>query len=149
MNFDHKFQDEETGFQMTPMLDVMFLLLIFFVSTSIFYELEHEIGITVPQASEVKDSERSAHEIIINIRSDGEIVVNRQRYDLDGLEQLLKRISGVFSGQAVTIRGDEAARLGSAIDVLNVCAKAKIWNVSFAALQEDVDSGSSQMPTGS
>jgi len=149
MNFGQKFQDDQTGFQMTPMLDVMFLLLIFFVSTSIFYELEHEIGITVPQASEVRDSERSAHEIIINIRSDGEIVVNRQRYDLDRLEQLLRKISEVFSGQAVIIRGDEAARLGSAIDVLNVCAKARIWNVSFAALKEDVDSGSSPIPAGS
>jgi len=142
MNFGHKFQDEDTAFQMTPMLDVVFLLLIFFISTSIFYELEHEIGITVPEASEAETSDRTAHEIIVNIRSDGGIVVNRQRYDLDALERLLTRISEVFSGQAVIIRGDRAAQFGRAIEVLNVCAKARIWNVSFAALEEDVARGS-------
>ena len=148
MNFGHKFQEEQVGFQITPMLDVVFLLLIFFISTSIFYELEHEIGITVPQASEVKASDRTAHEIIINIREDGQIVVNRQRYDLDGLERLLRRISEVFSGQAVIIRGDRATQLGRAIEVLNVCAKAKIWNVSFAALEEDVARGPSSTSAG-
>jgi len=146
MNFDKNMQEEETGFQITPMLDVVFLLLIFFMSTSIFYELEHEIGITVPQASEAQPSDRTMHEIIINIRSDGEIVVNQRPYDLEGLERVLRRISEVFSGQAVIIRGDRATQLGRAIEVLNVCAKAKIWNVSFAALEEESVRDSSSVP---
>ena len=137
MTFGNMYRDEETEFRMTPMLDVMFLLLIFFISTSIYYELEREIGITVPQAAEATSVDRSAHEIIINIDSDGKLVVNRQPYDIEGLERLLRRISEVFSGQAVIIRGDQATSLGRAIEVLDVCARTKIWNVSFAAIDEE------------
>jgi biopolymer transport protein ExbD len=137
MNFGNMFKEEDSGFLMTPMLDVMFLLLIFFISTSIYYELEREIGITVPQAAEATTIDRSAHEIIINIMSDGQIIVNRQPYDIEKLENLLKRISEVSSGQAVIIRGDRTTDLGRAIEVLDVCARTKIWNVSFAAIEEE------------
>ncbi len=137
MTFGNMYREEDAGFLMTPMLDVMFLLLIFFISTSIYYELEREIGITVPQATEATSVDRSAHEIIINIASDGKLVVNRQPYDIEGLERLLKRISEVFSGQAVIIRGDRATSLGRAIEVLDVCARSKIWNVSFATIDEE------------
>jgi len=131
------YSEEDTGFMMTPMLDVMFLLLIFFISTSIYYEIEREIGITVPQAAEATSIERSAHEIIINITSDGRIVVNQREYDIDELERLLNRISEVFSGQSIIIRGDRTTQFGRAIEVLDACARAKIWNVSFAAIKEE------------
>jgi biopolymer transport protein ExbD len=137
MNFRLEHQEEHVGLPITPMLDVIFLLLIFFMTTSIYAQLEEEIGIVVPTASEAVPPDRTPGEIIINIAEDGTIVVNQRQYDLASLQELLNRIGTMFKGQAVKIRGDKKTQFGRAVEVLNACAKADIWNVSFAALKEE------------
>ena len=134
MNFGPKWDEQELGFQMLPMVDVIFLLLIFFVSTSVFYQLEQELGLEIPVASESKPMERTPGEIIINIREDGSLVVNQREMNIEELRQLLKKIATYFKGQGVIIRGDRRVLLGRAIEVLDACAQADIWNVSFATL---------------
>jgi biopolymer transport protein ExbD len=137
MNFRSRLRQEDEPLPITPMLDVVFLLLIFFMSTSIYYQLETELGITVPTASESQPQERTASEIIINVRKDGSILVNQREYELGGLERLLQRIGETFKGQPVIIRGDQETQFGRTVQVLNACAKADIWNVSFATLTEE------------
>lgn len=134
MNFGPKWEEQEIGFQMIPMVDVIFLLLIFFVSTSIFYQLEQEVGLEIPIASQSKPMERAPGEIIINIREDGSLVVNQRDMNMEELRQLLKQVATYFKGQGVIIRGDKRVFLGRAIEVLDACAQADIWNVSFATL---------------
>jgi biopolymer transport protein ExbD len=136
MNFRREREEEHAGLLFTPMLDVIFLLLIFFMTASIYGQLEEEIGIVVPTASEAVPPDRTPGEIIINITEDGMIVVNQRQYDLASLQELLNRVGTVFKGQAVKIRGDRRTQFGRAVEVLNACAKADIWNVSFAALTE-------------
>ena len=136
MNFRREHEEERAGLPFTPMLDVIFLLLIFFMTTSIYGQLEEEIGIVVPTASEAVPPDRTPGEIIINITEDGMIVVNQKQYDLASLQELLNKVGTVFKGQAVKIRGDRRTQFGRAVEVLNACAKADIWNVSFAALTE-------------
>ena len=136
MNFRREQQEERAGLPFTPMLDVIFLLLIFFMTASIYAQLEEEIGIVVPTASEAVPPDRTPGEIIINIAEDGTIVVNQRQYEMASLQELLNRVGTVFKGQAVKIRGDKRTQFGRAVEVLNACAKADIWNVSFAALQE-------------
>jgi len=137
MNFRLEHQEEHVGLPITPMLDVIFLLLIFFMTTSIYAQLEEEIGIVVPTASEAVPPDRTPGEIIINIAEDGTIVVNQRQYDLASLQELLNRVGTMFKGQAVKIRGDKRTQFGRAVEVLNACATADIWNVSFAALKEE------------
>jgi biopolymer transport protein ExbD len=137
MNFRLEHQEEHVGLPITPMLDVIFLLLIFFMTTSIYAQLEEEIGIVVPTASEALPPDRTPGEIIINIAEDGTVVVNQRQYDLASLQELLDRVGTMFKGQAVKIRGDKRTQFGRAVEVLNACAKADIWNVSFAALKEE------------
>lgn len=136
MNFRQELQEERAGLPFTPMLDVIFLLLIFFMTTSIYSQLEEEIGIVVPTATEAVPPDRTPGEIIINITEDGTIVVNQRQYDLASLQELLDRVGTIFKGQAVKIRGDKRTQFGRAVEVLNACAKADIWNVSFAAFRE-------------
>jgi len=131
----HQF-DDEAGFPMAAMIDIIFLLLIFFVSTSVFYRLEAEMKIVVPSASEAEVSERSTGEIIVNVHEDGTIVVNQREMTLPELTGILKRVSNLYKGQTVIVRGDGAARHQDIMNVLDSCAKADIWNVSFAALKE-------------
>ena len=67
MNFRLEHHEERAGLPITPMLDVIFLLLIFFMTTSIYAQLEEEIGIVVPTATEAVPPDRTPGEIIINI----------------------------------------------------------------------------------
>ncbi len=128
--------DSESTFPMAAMIDIIFLLLIFFVSTSVFYRLEAEMNIVIPTASEADLSERSSGEIIVNVRKDGTLVVNQREMSIPELTGILKRVSDLYKGQAVIVRGDAEARHQDIMNVLDACAKADIWNVSFAALRE-------------
>ena len=76
----------------------------------------------------------SLGEVIINVRADGSLVVNRQELSLDELKTMLTRLSEKFKGQAVIVRGDAEATHRHIMDVLDACAGADIWNVSFAAM---------------
>jgi len=122
---------------MAPLIDIVFLLLIFFMSASIFYQLESEINITVPCANQGTNSSRAAGEIVINIRKDGSIVVNQRELNYDKLNKMLVRISELYKGQAVIIRADKETKHEHVIKVLDSCASSNIWNVSFATMKEE------------
>ncbi len=122
--------------QMAPLIDIVFLLLIFFMSVSIFAQLETEINITVPTANESTDIKRSPGEIIINIRKDGTIIVNQRQLSYEDLERMLRRVAGLYRGQPVIIRADRDTFHKHVIRVLDICAGADIWNVSFATMKE-------------
>ena len=132
----NKVLTERPVLQMAPLIDIIFLLLIFFMAASIFYQLETEIDITVPAAKESKDIRRAPGEIIINIRKDGTVVVNQRTLSDSQLENMLHRISRLYRGQPVIIRADRNTYHKDVIKVLDICAGADIWNVSFATMKE-------------
>ncbi|MFM1921943.1 MAG: hypothetical protein RLZZ303_3577 [Candidatus Hydrogenedentota bacterium] len=131
-----KDQDAEQV-QMAPLIDIVFLTLVFFMVTSVYASRESEIDITLPTADTTVQNARSQGEIFINIRADGSIVVNNQQMELDELQAVLTRVAQYFPGGAVIVRGDAGVDLGRAIAVLDCCRKADIQNVSFAALPDD------------
>ncbi|MGI6454442.1 MAG: ExbD/TolR family protein [bacterium] len=143
MNFLSRVSEEEPIIPMAPMIDIIFLLLIFFITTSVFARLENEISITVPTAETATTPKRNLGELIINLRLDGGIVVNQREITLDQLGILLNRIAKQFPDQSVIIRGDRQTDLENAIEILDLCARTGIWNVSFAALPPEQESTSS------
>ena len=137
MHFSSKHSiEDEIPFPMTAMVDVIFLLLIFFVSTSVFYRLEAEMKIEIPVAEQALISARTAGKVIVNVRNDGIIIVNQRELTVEELEDLLKRVASLFEGHTVIIRGDAACRHQDIMNVLDACAAANVWNVSFAAATE-------------
>ena len=132
MNFRRRAAPEPGGFQIAPMIDIVFLLLIFFIVTWNFARWETELDVTVPVAREGRESRRTIGEIIINVKSDGTIVVNRQEMNEDQLQTKLQRISELYPDQAVILRGDESVNYRYIVKVLDVCREANIWNVAFA-----------------
>jgi biopolymer transport protein ExbD len=140
MNFRKNNNAPDQSFQIAPMIDVIFLLLTFFVASQIFSQWETEIDITLPTAQTSEQPDRIPGEIIINIRNDGAVVVNQTRMDEPALDSLLNRIVEQFSDWAVLIRADKDTRYEDVIDVLDACRRADIWNVSFATTIEDAAS---------
>jgi biopolymer transport protein ExbD len=140
MKFGRQYEEQGETVPMAPLIDIVFLTLVFFMVTTVYATLESEVDITLPTADSAVQSERTQGEIFINLKSDGSIVVNERSMDLDELQAILNRVSEYFPGGAVIIRGDQEALLGRAIAVLDCCRKADIQNISFAAVQEAASS---------
>ena len=132
MRFRDKFRQDLPGFQIAPMVDVIFNLLCFFLVGQIFSTWETELDVKVPTAQTGQVSNRLPGEVIINIKENGAIVVNKQPLDEQGLRALLGKIVIMFPGQPVTIRADKGTAYGHVIKVLDMCRQAEIWNISFA-----------------
>lgn len=132
MKFRPRFRADPVGFQMAPMLDVVFQLLAFFLLTSVYSAWENEINIALPTAQTATTPQRLPGEIIINIVNNGTVVVNGRTLDDSAIASLLKRLASLFPGQPVIIRADKATAYEHVIHVLDLCRKADIWNISFA-----------------
>lgn len=137
MNFRGGTKIENPGFQIAPMIDVMFILLSFFIASQIFSQWETEIDIKLPTAQTGKTPERLPGEIIINVLKDGRVIVNGKEYVDDALMSLLDSIVEMWPGQSILIRADEQTNYGHVIRVLDQCRQADIWNISFATVTED------------
>ena len=122
------------GVPLTPMIDVVFLLLCFFVTSQIFAQWETEIDVALPTATTGGAPQRLPGEVIINVLTDGAAVVNGQRLDDAQLRGLLDRLVELFPGQPVLLRADKATAYEHVVRVLDTCRQADVWNVSFATL---------------
>jgi biopolymer transport protein ExbD len=114
------------------MIDIMFLLLCFFIAAQIYAQWESEIDIKLPTAETGEAPDRLPTEIIVNVRTDGTTVVNQRELDKAGLTTLLKRIVELYPGQPVLIRADKKTDYEHVVGVLDICRKVDIWNISFA-----------------
>ncbi len=133
MNFRKQHSIEPTPMQLAPLVDVLFLLVIFFAVTSHYAKNEQVMDISVPAADESKDKEaRNVGEIIVNIKLDGKIIVNGQTHTEEELLTKLRNIALIYKDQAVILRGDELVDYKHVMNVLNTCQKAGIWNIAFA-----------------
>ncbi len=134
MRMGRSFQEEDTAIQMAPLIDIIFLTLVFFMVTSVYATLESEVDISLPTADSAVQTERSQGEIFINLQRDGTIVVNGRVMDMETLQEVLYRVAEHFPGGTVILRGDKGVALGKAVEVLDRCRKADIQNISIAAL---------------
>lgn len=133
-----KFRNEpldRTEMQFAPMIDIVFLLLIFFIVTWSYARFETEIDISVPAAAEGKSPKRSIGEIIVNVKKDGAIFVEGKDTSDDELLATLTQVAREYKDQAVILRGDKETAFDHIVAVLNVCQRAGIWNVAFATMQ--------------
>lgn len=130
----HAQQEEAAGLQLAPLIDIVFLTLVFFMTTAVFTSLESELDIRLPTADSSTAIERSRGEIYINLKSDGSIVLNDRELTVPELQDVLYRLAENAPGAAIIIRGDRKSALEGAIAILNCCRNADIQDVSFAAL---------------
>jgi biopolymer transport protein ExbD len=120
------------GFQIAPMVDILLVLLCFFIVTWSFARKENELDVKVPSAENAKESNPVVNQTVLNIKSDGTVVWNRKNMPLPDLERKLKELSGLFPDYAIIIRGDERVPYRYITAVLDTCRAANIWNVAFA-----------------
>jgi biopolymer transport protein ExbD len=137
MNFRKRSAPQLPGFQLAPMIDVIFLLLAFFVTTQIFSQWETDLNIKLPSAHAGETPNRLSGEIIVNIHRDGTFLVNQRQLSAEDLSALLARIVKLFPGESVLIRADRSTPYEYIIQVLDICRGLDIWNLSFATIPEE------------
>ena len=132
MNFRGHAPLQHPGIQLAPLVDVLLLLLIFFLLTWNAARTENELDVKVPKASSAREKSAPIGDVVVNVKADGNVVVNRRTLSGPELTELLKSLVQLNSEQAVVIRGDEAGAYKNIVDVLNICTEAGITNVAFA-----------------
>ena len=115
---------------MTPLIDIVFLLLIFFLVTTRFSEEDHELEVMLPTASEAKPLVVKPKEIFINIDSDGGYFIGSAKIDLEKMESMLAEADvNNPTGQTVIIRADRRCAWDAVVDAINTCQRAGIHDV--------------------
>ena len=110
--------------EMTPIIDMVFLLLIFFLVSTTFHQTEREMQIALPEAVSAGPISISLREIIINGGADGEIIVSGRTISTDDLRVLIHEAVAANPDQKVTVRGDRNTPYANIINVLDVCKGA-------------------------
>ncbi len=127
-------RSRQVDFNMTPMIDVVFLLIIFFLVSSHLAQQETDRQLDLPRATSGYDSGASGlTRVTVNIVSDGRILLGSELVDAPELDRRLQVEHQETDGQLeVRLRADRNVCYQVVEPVLLACAKAGIWNVSFA-----------------
>ena len=112
------------------MLDFVLNLLIFFIITAVFVK---EIGLTVSRPSAASSEKKEAGNILIAIRPDGEIWVDRRAVDVRAVRASIERLHAQRPDDAVVVLADKAAHSGILVQVIDQVRQGGIQNVSIAA----------------
>ena len=114
------------------MIDILLLLLSFFIISFQYSRSETELKVSVPTAQEGAEPERQRGEIIINVLANGTLRVEGSTVDLIQLKDKLSAIAKQYKNQPVRIRGDGNVAYQRIVEVIDTCQKAGVWNISFA-----------------
>ena len=132
MNFRKNKRSQAPAVQMASLMDVVFLLLCFFVTSSVFSQWETEVAITLPTAKSATIPGRMPGEIILNLNADGKVSVNGHALSLEEVTKRLTRIAENFPGQPVVIRADKTCSYETLMSLIDACRTANVWNFSLA-----------------
>ena len=122
---------EEPALNLTPMVDVVFLLNIFFMVGTQIQDTELQYQLQLPSVAEAQPLTNLPDEIVVGVTNQGIILVAGEPKSPDQLEQLLKGAHDNFAGQAVVIRGDAQVPYQNVVNVFEICHKAQIQNISI------------------
>ena len=123
--------DSDVELDMTPMLDVVFILLIFFIVTSVFIK-EPGVDPLRPEAVTQDDLNPS---MLIAVTSESEIWVNRRAYEQAELRTVIEQLLQENPRARATIQGDEEADIGVILDVQDLLLEMEV-DVTISTLQE-------------
>ena len=131
MKFTNR-QPPPIAIQLAPMIDILLLLLSFFIISWQFSKSETELNVSVPTAQEGAEPKRVQGEIIINVLADGSLKMEGHAVNREQLFNNLLKIATQYKNQPVRIRGDGNVSYQRIVEVIDTCQKAGIWNISFA-----------------
>ncbi len=130
--------DEAPLINMTPMVDVILCLLVFFMAATRLYDWdESEFLVSVPEVAGAQPASAAPDDLILVISKRGAVSIDQATYDLDQLVVKLREARNRYANQGVVIRGDAALAYQDLADVLAACDEAGIRNVRLPVRSRD------------
>jgi biopolymer transport protein ExbD len=121
---------DEQQVDLTPMLDVVFIMLIFFIVTTSFIK---ETGIDINRPSAATAEKKSKGNILIAITPEGEIWLDKRRIDIRAVRANIQRLKAKFPQSSVIIQSDNESKTGILVRVMDQIRLAGVQNISIAA----------------
>lgn len=126
----HATREEETEINITPMLDIVFIMLIFFIVTTSFIR---ETGIDPQRPEAITADRQDRGNILIAISATGQIWMNKRQVEMDSVRQAVEQARNESPESTVVIIADERSETGVLIDLMDQVRLGGILNISVAA----------------
>jgi biopolymer transport protein ExbD len=139
MNFRRRIANEPITLQLAPMIDVILFLLIFFLLTWNFARNESDLTVRLPNAKNAAEPKQLPGEVVLNIRTDGAVILNRRPINAEELKSILAGIVKEYPDQPVVVRADENVSYKHVVAVLDLCRAANLWNIAFATAKPEAN----------
>ena len=107
--------------ELTPLIDMVFLLLIFFLVATTFHQEEREMQIALPFARSSAPISTMLRELVINVDAEGTVIVGGRVVDDDALNEMITEAVAANPEQKVTVRGDRGSAYANIVRVLDIC----------------------------
>ena len=117
--------------EIIPMIDTIVILLIFYMSFSRFAEMAREAEITLPHSLAGTEFKKLLNQVIINMVSGDEIIINKQQYTSANLGTVLLQMKQETPDISVILRANHDMKYSDLSDFMRACAKAGIIDVAF------------------
>lgn len=124
---------EDVTINLTPMIDVVFLLVIFFMVGSKFSEAESRIHVQVPSVGEMRSLSRTPDERVVEVTADGQIMLDGAAISVEQLAQTLQYQVQNYPGLKVAVRGDGANSFQRIAEVLHIVRSSGVEQMGIAA----------------
>lgn len=111
---------------LTPIIDMVFLLLIFFLVATTFHQTEREMKIALPAAASAGPISAVLKEMVINVDAEGRIIVAGRTMEPEALRGMVTQAVAANPEQKVTVRGDRSTAYANVVRVLDICKGAGI-----------------------
>ena len=131
-HFQNLVEEEEAAIDMTPMLDVVFIMLIFFIVTASFVK-EAGIDVNRPEAATAVSKPRAT--ILVAISDQGDIWINKRKIDQRAVQANIERLKAENPQGSVVIQADKKADVDTLIKVMDAARAAGAYDVSIAAAE--------------
>jgi len=126
----HATKEEETEINITPMLDIVFIMLIFFIVTTSFIR---ETGIDPQRPEALTASQQELGNILIAISATGQIWMDKRQVEMESVRQLVEQARNESPESSVVIIADESSETGILIDLMDQVRLGGVGKISVAA----------------
>ena len=130
---EHAQKEEEAEINMTPMLDIVFIMLIFFIVTAAFVK-EAGVQVNRPEASNSFQKPRTS--ILIAVTETDQVWINRRRVEIKALRMIIEKLHSENPRGTIVIQADQRAKAGLTLEVMNAIKQAGIEEITIAALKK-------------
>ena len=126
--------DEEPQLNMTPMVDVVFQLILFFLLGTKFTEMERKIGLEIPRVAAAADLPVAPERQIVQVYRDGTVALNGTQVSLEQLTEKLTATQRESHDRGVLVRGDHQGAFQRVAEVLHACKQAGVQQLGISVM---------------